>query len=79
MDERREENRRRLKELAETERRRRATAEPEIARKEAALARAKADLARVEADVDRMQAELDVLKAEPANDDAAGETGDGQP
>lgn len=72
MSDAREENRRRLKELAEAERLKRAAAEPEIARKEAALAKARADLARLNAEVELMQAELDALSPEPANDDEAG-------
>jgi outer membrane protein TolC len=69
MTDRRDENRRRLKELAEAERLKRAAAEPEIARKEAALAKARADLARANDQVARLEAELEALKPEPANDD----------
>lgn len=72
MSDAREENRRRLKELAEAERLKRAAAEPEIARKEAALAKARADLAKANIEIQLMQAELDALQAEPANDDEAG-------
>ena len=69
MDERRQENRRRLAEMAAEDRRRRALAEPEIARKEAALAKARADLARsIEANT-LLEAELDALQSAPADDD----------
>ena len=71
MDERREENRRRLAEMAAEDRRRRAVAEPEIARREAALAQARADLARVDEANTALEAELDALKSDPANDDAS--------
>ena len=73
MDERREENRRRLAELAAEDRLRRAVAEPEIARKEAALARARADLARVNAENALLEAELDGVEAEPAPDEPPGD------
>ena len=69
MDERREENRRRLAEMAAEDRRRRAVAEPEIARKEAALAQARADLARVDEANAALEAELDALTADPPTDD----------
>ena len=70
MDEEREEHRRRLAELAAEDRRKRAEAEPEIARKEFALARAQRDLQRVRDDNTLLEAELDALKPAPANDDA---------
>ena len=72
MDERREQNRRRLAEMAAEDRRRRAVAEPEIARKEAALAGARADLARVNEQNALLEAELDDLKTDPADDDPPG-------
>lgn len=70
MDERREENRRRLKALAEAERVKRAAAEPEIARKQAALARARADLARTLVELELTEAELEAERPLAANDDA---------
>jgi uncharacterized protein involved in exopolysaccharide biosynthesis len=73
MNERREENRRRLTELATEDRRKRAAAEPEIARKEAALARARADLARVNAENALLEAELDDVEAEAAPDQPMGD------
>ncbi|HEX8569025.1 MAG TPA: hypothetical protein VF699_03755 [Caulobacteraceae bacterium] len=72
MDQRREENRRRLAELAAENRRARAAAEPEIARKEAALAKARADLARLDEENALLEGELDSLRADSADDDAPG-------
>jgi len=70
MNEAREEHRRKIAELAAEDRRKRAAAEPEIARKEAALAKAQRDLQRVKDENDFLEAELDALKPDPANDDA---------
>lgn len=75
MDRGREENRRRLAELAETERRKRAAAEPEIARKEAALARAKTELARTLVELELTEAELEAERPIPANDDETTDPG----
>src|SRR3712207_2116239 len=64
MDDRRQEHRRRLAEFAAEDRLRRAAAEPEIARKEAALAEAQARLARTRADNEALEVELDAARAE---------------
>jgi hypothetical protein len=68
MNERREENRRRLAEMAAEDRRKRAAAEPEIARKEAALAAARADLACLNEENALLEAELDGLESDPADE-----------
>ena len=72
MTDRREENRRRLAELAAEDRRKRAAAEPEIARKEAALLKARADLARLNEENALLEAERDALQAEAADEDPQG-------
>jgi hypothetical protein len=72
MTDRREENRRRLAELAAEDRRKRAAAEPEIARKEAALLKARTDLARLNEENALLEAERDALQAEAADEDTPG-------
>jgi uncharacterized membrane protein len=74
MDDR-EAHRRRLAELAAEDRRKRAAAEPEIARREAALAEARARLRRLNDENDELEAELDGAKPAPANDDEPPTTG----
>jgi hypothetical protein len=69
MEDGREEHRRRLAELAAEDRRKRAEAEPEIARKEAALAEARARLRRLEEDNALREAELNAARLAAANDD----------
>jgi predicted nuclease with TOPRIM domain len=74
MDDRLQEHRQRLAELAAEDRRKRAAAEPEIARKEAALAEARARLRRLNDDNALLEAELDGSEPAPANDDEPSET-----
>lgn len=69
MDERREAHRRRLAELAAEDWRKRAAAEPEIARKEVALAEARARLRRLDDDNALLKAELDAAKPDPSDED----------
>ena len=68
MSDRREENRRLLAELAAEDRRKRAAAEPEIGRKEAALLKARADLARLNEENALLEAERDAIQAEAGED-----------
>jgi hypothetical protein len=76
MSDRREENRRRLAEMAAEDRLKRAAAEPEIARKEAALLKARADLARLNEQNALLEAERDALKEEADENPAGGGGGD---
>lgn len=64
-----EAHRRHLAELAALDRARRATVEPEIARKEAALAQARATLARTIAQTEALEAELELAQRESEPED----------